>query len=184
MCRIVLKDCVGRYIVYDYQYHKKLFGETFEIRKDCIIHYDGYYKSKEYQKRREFPLPDNIMCVCCHAALHGDYTEWHLRMNRDTRMPFIIEDKFAITILRDVEEKEFFDSFFKWGPSFGEYYTAFELCARFAGDKKYIFDFFCTQQILDELLKDRKCTVIVPESLKDQVKINSPTAEVYIHKNW
>lgn len=49
---------------------------------------------------------------------------------------------------------------------------------------RYIYGFVCNQVLFDELIANRKCLIIIPESLLEKVSVDSGAVEMYIEKGY
>ena len=49
---------------------------------------------------------------------------------------------------------------------------------------RYIYGFVCNQVLFDELIANRKCLIIIPESLLEKLSVDSGAVEMYIEKGY
>jgi hypothetical protein len=47
-------------------------------------------------------------------------------------------------------------------------------------DTRFIYSFACDQSLLNRILENRKCSMIIPQSLLEEISINTSVVDVYI----
>jgi len=88
----------------------------------------------------------------------------------------ILKDKYAVSILRETPLDAALDGLHRNGM---KKYTSSWVQTVFEGCR-YVYGFVCDQAMLDELIADRPCLLIIPESLSGKIAVCSAAANVYI----
>lgn len=93
---------------------------------------------------------------------------------------YILKDKYAISILQKMELEDVLVRLHK------KYATKYfnETIETSFYSWHFCYSFVCNQELLDKLLQNRQCLLIIPESLKEKVVFNSELDNVYIDKGY
>lgn len=143
----------------------RLHIEQFVLQKDSIIVYAG-------KKTRTINLPTELTLIVSYADVcipldapmffkHGVHT---------------LNGKYSISIIQKMQLNSALEVLHRIHV---KKYTTSVIRHAFEGDQ-LIYDFVCDQHILNRLIQNRKCLLIVPKTLKNEIDINSCTTEVYI----
>ena len=92
----------------------------------------------------------------------------------------ILRDKFAVSILQKMPVDTVLERLHRIYIEKYKYTTS-SIQVSF-DDYRYIYCFVCNQSLLDELITNHKCLLIIPESLLGVVSVDPNTADVYVDK--
>lgn len=166
--------------------------EEFEIKNDKIVRYIRFKNfEKEIHDTAGFMnIPPDLICVITYVYTNRGAKGAAL----GARFKGVFRGNiYSLTMLKDTNLKTTLEKIhcypleyvLVWPLLRAEKITPYlneRMKDLFLGD--FIYEFFCTQEAVDELLKDRKCLVIIPESLWGKVQINSDKARIYIDKGY
>jgi len=143
--------------------------ELFSISGDSITVYFGR-QTKSIQLPAELTLIVSYADVCPPLAIRtavGNQTH-------------ILKDKFAVSILQKMPVELALETLHR---NHIKKYTTSRIRTVF-DDYRYIYSFVCDQFLLDALIADRKCLLIVPESLSKVISFESSIENVYIDPGY
>lgn len=92
----------------------------------------------------------------------------------------ILKDKYAVSILHEMPLNVVLEGLHRNNI---RRYTSSRIQVVF-DDYRYIYSFVCNQTLLDELIANRNCLLVVPESLFGIISINKSTVNVYVDKGY
>lgn len=92
----------------------------------------------------------------------------------------ILKDKYAVSILHEMPLNVALEGIHR---NSIRRYTSSRIQVVF-DDYRYIYSFVCNQTLLDELIANRNCLLVVPESLFGIISINKSTVNVYVDKGY
>ena len=139
--------------------------ESFILNRSSVTVFRG-------RKSRTVDLPSDITIVVSYADICPPLTVRTPVGNRT----HILKDKYAVSILRETPLDAALDGLHRNGM---KKYTSSWVQAVFEGCR-YVYGFVCDQAMLDELIADRPCLLIIPESLSVKIAVSSAAANVYI----
>lgn len=108
--------------------------------------------------------------VCPPLAIHTD-------IGKPTH---ILKGKFAVTVLRDMQLDVVLEALHR---NHVQKYTTSTIQAVFNG-YQFIYSFVCNQLMLEKMLVNRKCLLVVPESLAEKVSFDLQNKSVYIDMGY
>lgn len=90
----------------------------------------------------------------------------------------ILKNKCAVSILKKIPLDITLEKLHRVGSKYttSTIQTAFDNCC-------YIYGFVCDQNMLDTLMSNRDCSLIIPESLVSELSFDSHRVNVYIDRN-
>lgn len=139
--------------------------EQFVLHGDTIAVYAGK-KSRSIALPLELTLVVSYADICPPLAIRtavGDQTH-------------ILKDKYAVSILQDVPLDAALEALHR---NYIQRYTTSTIQTVF-DDYRFVYSFVCNQSLLDELIANRKCSLIIPESLFERISVDSSIVNVYI----
>ena len=139
--------------------------EQFVIKDDSITTFIG-------KKTKTIPLPSGLTLVISCADIAPPLT----RRTAIGNTTHILKDKIAVSVLQDMETEYVLNRLHQ---NHVKTYTQSMIKADFDG-YGFIYSFVYYQDAFDKIIEGRKCSIIIPESLKEKVIINSSNVDVYI----
>ncbi len=91
-----------------------------------------------------------------------------------------LKNKYAVSILQKMELE---DVLTRLHGKYATRYSSESIEASFYS-WHFCYSFVCDQDLLDKLLQDRQCLLIIPESLKEKVTFSSEIENLYIDKGY
>jgi len=139
--------------------------EQFTISSDVISVFWG-------KKKRTIHLPSELTLVISYIDVCPPLTV-HTASGNQTH---ILKDKFAVSILKQMPVEDVLESLHR---NYIHKYTTSSIRTVF-DSYNYIYSFACNQSLLDALIANRKCLLILPESLAKLVSFDNSIVNVYI----
>ena len=139
--------------------------EQFVISGDSITAFLG-------KKAKTFSLPSELTLVVSYADVCPPFA-MRTAVGNQTH---ILKDKFAISILQKMPVEVALEILHR---NRVHKYTTSSIRAVF-DDCRYIYSFVCTQYLFDELIANRKCLLIIPESLLGGISFDPSLVNVHI----
>lgn len=139
--------------------------EQFVIRNDYITIFRG-------KTTHTIELPTDIALVVSYADICPPMTVRTAVGNKT----HILKDKVAVSILQKMPADDILEALHR---NHIHRYTVSSIRMVF-DDCHYIYSFVCTQSLLNELVANRKCLLILPESLSKAISVNSCFVNVHI----
>lgn len=139
--------------------------EQFSISGDSITVYFG-------RQTKTIQLPAELTLIVSYADVCPPLTI-RTAVGNQTH---ILKDKFAVSILQKMPVELALETLHR---NHIKKYTTSRIRTVF-DDYRYIYSFVCDQFLLDALIADRKCLLIVPESLSKVMSFESSIENVYI----
>lgn len=128
------------------------------------------------RKHYTINIPSELTLVVSHVDICPPLA-FHTAVGARTH---ILEDRFAISILRELPLD-----------------TAIEILHRnnvrkcttssirvAVDDYHFVYSFLCDQTLFDKLTLNRKCLLIIPESLLNAIPVDPGTIDVYVDSRW
>ena len=88
----------------------------------------------------------------------------------------ILKDKYAVTVLRDMQLNSVLEKLHR--PYVGHYTTS--IIQHLFDEYLYLYSLVIDNNVLDTLLKNRRCLLIIPDYLSDKIPINASAAQVFV----
>lgn len=139
--------------------------EQFSMSYDSITVFLG-------RQTKTVQLPAELTLIVSYADVCPPFTI-RTTVGNQTH---ILKDKFAVSILQKMPVEVALEALHR---NHIKKYTTSRIMAVF-DDYRYIYGFVCDQFLLDTLTADRKCLLIVPESLSNAISFESSIENVYI----
>lgn len=139
--------------------------EQFSINSDSITVFWG-------RKTKTIYLPEELTLIVSYADVCPPLAV-RTALGNQTH---VLKDKFAVSILKKMPIEVTLDTLHQ---DRIKKYTNSSIGNVF-DDYRYIYSFVCNQLLLDTLIANRKCLVIVPESLSKVISFESNNENVYI----
>lgn len=139
--------------------------ERFIINKASITVLQG-------RKIREIPIPLELTLVVSYADICPPFAVRTVVGNQT----HILKDKYAVSILRKMPLDIVLETVHR---NFVQKYTTSIIQKRF-NEYHYIYSFVCDQFLLDQLLTNRDCFLIIPQSLSEKVDFTTEAENIYI----
>lgn len=139
--------------------------EQFSINSDSITVFWG-------RKTKTIYLPEELTLIVSYADVCPPLAV-RTALGNQTH---VLKDKFAVSILKKMPIEVTLDTLHQdriikyTNSSIGNVFD----------DYRYIYSFVCNQLLLDTLIANRKCLVIVPESLSKVISFEANNENVYI----
>ena len=139
--------------------------EQFTISSDAITIFFG-------KKTQTIRLPSELTLVVSYADVCPPLT-MRTAVGNQTH---ILKDKFAVSILQKMPVEVALETLHR---NRVQKYTTSRIRTVF-DDYRYIYSFVCNQSLFDALIANRKCLLIVPESLSKVISFESSIENVHI----
>lgn len=148
-----------------YQPHR----ERFSVCGDTIVIRQG-------QKEREVKIPSNPVLVVSYADLCPTIAKRFSSGNQT----YLLKGKYAVSILQKMPLETALE---RLHPPHLRKYTSSKIEELF-DEHYFIYSFVCNQALLDELLINRDCQLIIPKSLLEHVPIDYRRADIHIDTEY
>ena len=139
--------------------------EQFAINNDTITTFVG-------KRRQTICIPSELTLIISYADICPPLAV-RTAYGNETH---ILKDKFAVSILQKMPKEKALEILHQ---SRVQMYTTSVIRTAF-DDYHYIYSFVCNQSLLDELIANRECLLIVPETLSKKISFGSCIDNVYI----
>lgn len=139
--------------------------EQFAINSNSITVFLG-------KKTQTISLPSELTLVVSYADICPPLA-MRTAVGNQTH---ILKDKFAVSILQKMPVDVALESLHK---NRVQKYTTSRIQTVF-DDHRYIYSFVCNQSLLDELIANRECLLIIPESLFNVISFDTSIMNVHI----
>lgn len=93
---------------------------------------------------------------------------------------YMLKGRYAISILQKIPLESALERLHQ---NYAYKYTNSMVEEYFDGEL-YVYSFVGNQEILDKLLTNKKCQMIIPETLLSQISINSPKVNIYVDNGY
>ena len=139
--------------------------EKFSISSEKII-------VKKGRKKEEIPIPSKLCLVVSNVDICPP-----LAIRTPTgNETHILKDKYAVSVLKAMPLE---DALMGLHRNNMHKYTTSTIQRNF-DDCRYIYCFVCDRVLLDKLIDNRECQLIIPESLLERVPINRGKVNLHI----
>lgn len=145
------------------------FIEEFSINGNTIITQKGKVK-------QEISIPSKVCLIVSYADIVPPFAI-RTSYNKQTH---ILKNKYAITILRETPLNGTLESLHR---NHIEKYTMSSVENVFYGSA-FVYSFVCSANLLDDLLVNRTCQLIIPESLLRVCDVNNANAFLYVDHGY
>ena len=143
--------------------------EYFCISGDTITIIQG-------RKKHTVSIPVEPTFIVSYADVSSPLAKRLSRANQT----YILKGRYAISILQKLPLETVVERLHKNHTS--KYMTStVEECFN---ENSYVYSFVCNQEILDKLLSDRNCQIIIPESIRNQISIDLQRIKVHIDTGY
>lgn len=140
-------------------------SEKFVLTDDVIV-------TNKYGKQQRIHLPSELTLLVSYADICPPLSR-HVSIGNKTH---ILKGRYAISILREMPLNAVLSALHQIPV---QKYTTSTIQTVFDG-YRYIYCFVCDIASIERVMKNRQCLVIVPESLQEEVSIQSTSATTYI----
>ena len=141
--------------------------EKFAIHNDVIT-------IKKITKTQQFIIPDNCVIVVAYA----DFCPFFVKRFQTGNQTYMLKERCSVTILQNNSIDYVLD---KLHHQYAKRYTTTSVEKSFDTESDLIYSFVCTNEQLENLIKDRKCQVIIPETLKNKVNLKKTGSATIIY---
>ncbi len=141
------------------------YKEQFEIKEDIIVVKNGKKETKK-TLHKEMVLIISYVDTCplfVKRTAIGNETH-------------ILKDRYAVSIIQKMPLEDIIERLHR---NYVKKYTTSTI-KDFFEEYNYIYSFVTDEKMLEELLFNRKCVLVIPKSLVDKVEIKATEVEVYI----
>lgn len=147
----------------------RLHMEQFTLQENSIISYAG-------KNTRIINLPSELTLIvsCADARIPLDAPAFFRPASR------VVNGKYSVSILRQVQPNSALNMIHNLHV---DKYTMSIIRRVFEGDQ-FIYDFVCDQRMLEQLLCNKTCSLIVPKSLMNEVNINSIYVDLIVDEEY
>ena len=139
--------------------------EQFALCADVITIYRG-------KKTHKIHLPLELVVVVSYADICPPFAI-HTAIGNETH---ILKDKYAISILHKMSLNTVLEGLHR---GYVQKYTTSSIRAAFDG-YRYIYSCVCDEALIKELITDRECLLIIPESLRNEISIDISAVDVFV----
>ena len=144
-------------------------SERFLISDDTITITKG-------RKKQNVFIPSSPTFVISYADVCSSFAK---RVNYGNQT-FMLKGRYAISILQNTPIEI---TLAQLHSNYTRKYTNTTLEVYF-DEKQYVYSFVGNQEILDKLIANRNCQIIIPESLFNQISIDLHQVNVYIDNGY
>ena len=144
-------------------------GERFSISDDTITITKG-------RKKQNVSIPSSPTLVISYADICSSFAK---RVSYGNQT-FMLKGRYAISILQNTPIEI---TLAQLHSNFTHKYTNTTLEVSF-DENQYVYSFVGNQEILDKLIANRNCQIIIPESLLNQISIDLHQVNVYIDNGY
>ena len=141
--------------------------ESFFIDDDVIC-------VKKANKKCKLSIPKNCSIIVAYADFCPLFAE---KLNSGNHT-YMLKGRYSISIVSG-DSLEFI--FNKLHSNYAKKYTTSSVEEKFKMNADLIYSFVCDNDLLNELIKNRTCQIIIPESLKSDVKLNNTASANIIY---
>lgn len=139
--------------------------EQFIFSNDSITVFKG-------KKKFDINLPPEVTIVVSRADIAPLFS-----VRTATReQTHVLSDKYAVSILQKMPTETVLESLHR---NHLRTYSMSTIRNSF-DDTRFIYSFACNQSLLNRILENRKCSMIIPQSLLEEISINTSVVDVYI----
>lgn len=140
--------------------------ETFMIKDDSFI-------IKKGKKQKKIYWPDNFTAIIAYADICSEFAK-RVSLRNET---INLEMRYSVSFVRKLSVDEIIQKLhkacgFRYSNSYIEQVLKFH----------FIYNFICDQKLLEECLRNRNYTLIVPEPLLNMIDIENLEGTVFIDK--
>ena len=143
--------------------------EQFSLSEDSITVFWG-------RKTKRIPLHSELTLIVSYADVCPPLTI-RTAVGNQTH---ILKDKIAVSILQKIPLET---ALVRLHQNYTRKYTTSTVEACFE-EYIYVYSFVCNQEMLDKLLANRNCQIIIPETLLKQISINLHQINVHIDTGY
>jgi len=143
--------------------------EQFVMSGDSVTVFSG-------KKKQTICLPSELTLVLSYADVCPPFA-MRTAVGNQTH---ILKDKFAVSILQKMTVEVALEALHR---NRIQKYTTSRIQTVF-DDYRYIYSFVCNQSLFDELIANRKCLLIIPESLSEVISFDPNIVNVYIDEGY
>lgn len=142
--------------------------EKFEINNNTFIIYKG-------KKIKEIKIPSRFIVIISYADICTDLAKKTSLVNRT----YMLKQRYAVSFLKDIPLPEVLDKLH------GKFVCKYTNCwIEELMKQNYLYGFVCEKDNFEEILLAKRCTLILPETLSDQIDTNAFKCDVYIDKGF
>ena len=142
--------------------------EKFSVEQSSIITY-------HFGRKKVIEIPNELLLIFSYADLCLPFRV-RTAIGNETQ---ILRNKIGVSILKSIPVSAALDAVHRNGI---KYYTTSSVKCAF-DEYLYIYSFVCDEGDIEDLIKDKKCTVIMPKSFSGKINIKSDLAEICIDDN-
>lgn len=145
--------------------------EKFSVNDDVIT-------VQKNTKTQQFTIPENCVIVVAYA----DFCPLFADKFQSGNHTYMLNGRYSVTILHNIS-LDFVLS--KLHYKYARKYTTTIVENSFNNESDLIYSFVCTNEQLEDLIKNRECRLIIPESLKNIVQIkNTDSATIFYDEGY
>lgn len=133
---------------------------------------DDYIRVLVGRKTQNIIIPSELTLVVSYADICPPLA-MRTAVGNETH---ILKDKYAVSILHKMPLDATLEALHH---NYLRKYTTSTIRALF-DDCRYIYDFVCDQYLLDKLIANRDCQLIVPGSLSEKISVDSNYVNIHI----
>lgn len=143
--------------------------EYFYLHKDSISVF-------QYKQHKTIVLPSELTVIVSYVDICPPLS-MRTAMGNQTH---ILKNKYAVSILQNVPLNTALDALHR---NYVKKYTTSTIKAAF-DDYHFVYSFVCNQDLLNQLICDRHCQLIVPESMLTHMSRDMFTKNLYIDNGY
>ena len=139
--------------------------EQFTVDSDAITVFRG-------NKTLKIVLPTELILIISCA----DIAPLFATRTATRGQTHILKDKYAVSILQKMPTETVLESLHR---NYLRTYTMSTILNSF-DSSHFIYSFVCDQSLLNQILANRKCLMIIPKSLLEETYVNTSAVDVYV----
>lgn len=148
----------------------------YEPNSERFLIFDDTITITKGRKKQNVSIPSSPTIVISYADVCSSFAK---RVSYGNQT-FMLKGRYAISILQNTPIET---TLAQLHSNFTRKYTNTTLEVSF-DETQYVYSFVGNQEILDKLIANRNCQIIIPESLFNQISIDIHQVNVYIDNGY
>lgn len=142
--------------------------ERFAINEDGIVVYNG-------NKVKEIFFPSQFIAIISYADICTNLAKKISKVNRT----YNLKKRFSISFVQEISLQEALEKLH------GKYTYRYTNCwVEELLKQNFIYSFVCNQSMLEEILRNKDFTLIIPETLSNMINIKNIKGDIYVDKGF
>lgn len=139
--------------------------ECFEISNDLIIIEKG-------NKKRQIKIPSELTLIISYVDICPPLA----RRNAVGNQTHILRGKYALSIFEKMDMEEVMERVHR---NYIQRYTTSTIKSAFE-EYRYIYSFVCNETLLNEIIQNRECNLLIPKSLFEKISWENGNIKIFV----